>query len=309
MRLVRFQASDGPRLGLEQTGPAGLPGEGRILDLTRALQIYSLAQREEVGACFREGEALAEAGLLEAGRIGEVLAFIKEHGLESHLLGRERPRLLSPLARPGKIIALGLNYVGHARESGREPPGEPIFFGKASSAVIGPEEPVIYKAELGRVDPEVELAVVIGKKTKEVRLEEALYHVGGYTVLNDVTAREMQARDLANRLPWYRSKGIDTFCPVGPAIVLTDEIDDPDTLQLEMRVNGEVRQKGNTADLIFPVPFLIHYISRYITLEPGDIIATGTPEGVAPVKPGDVMEAWVERIGVLRNPVVEGLSV
>ncbi len=297
MRLVRFTSTDGPRLGLEAEG---------LLDLTRALQLQSLAQTGEIGPCFRDGADLAAAGLLNAAALGETLAFVNQHSLQSSLAVTGQPRLLAPIARPAKIICMGLNYSAHAKETGWAPPTEPVFFGKASSAVIGPEEPVVCNAEWGRMDPEVELAVVIGKRAKQVAVEEALDYVGGYTALNDFTARDMQSQDIANKLPWFRSKGIDTFCPLGPAIVLTDEIDNPGALNLEMRVNGEVRQKDNTANLIFAVPLLVHHISRYMTLEPGDIIATGTPEGIAPVKPGDMMEAWVEKIGGLRNPVVQG---
>jgi 2-keto-4-pentenoate hydratase/2-oxohepta-3-ene-1,7-dioic acid hydratase in catechol pathway len=298
MRLIRFKSTDGPRLGLQIEG-------SNTLDLSQALQMFFSAQGKEESPCLRDVVTLAEAGLLNVEGLRRILDFVREKGMESGLVLNEKPRLLAPAARPGKIIGLGLNYAGHARESGREPPAEPIFFQKSSSAIIGPEEPVGYPSGAGRVDPEVELAVIIGRRAKAVPPAEAMNCVGGYTVLNDMTAREMQSQDIANRLPWYRSKSMDTFCPMGPAIVLTDEIENPGLLRLEMRVNGEVRQKANTADLIFGVPFLIHYISRHITLEPGDVIATGTPEGIAPVKPGDIMEAWVEKIGTLRNPVVE----
>jgi 2-keto-4-pentenoate hydratase/2-oxohepta-3-ene-1,7-dioic acid hydratase in catechol pathway len=306
MRLIRFAAADGPRLGLVEARGAAAEQGPNILDFTQALQVYAAARGASDAPLYRDCLELAEAGLLNADKALQVLAFVKEHALRPGLLLKEKPRLLSPIARPLKIIALGLNYARHAQETGRKPPASPIIFGKASTAVIGPEEPVVYKAELGRVDPEVELGVVIAKKAKEIPSERAMEYIGGYTVVNDVTAREMQSQDVGNHLPWYRSKGIDTFCPLGPAIVLADEIKDPGNLNLEMRVNEEVRQRANTRELIFGIPFLIHYISKFITLEPGDIIATGTPEGIAPVKPGDMMEAWVEGIGTLRNPVVEG---
>jgi 5-oxopent-3-ene-1,2,5-tricarboxylate decarboxylase / 2-hydroxyhepta-2,4-diene-1,7-dioate isomerase len=305
VRLICYAGADGARLGLTEGSAEDLEKGQNILDFSQALQLYFAARRETV-PFFRDGLELAEAGLLEADKIRQILTFIKEHALQSTLLLKDKPRLLAPIARPPKIVALGLNYAAHARESGREPPTEPIIFAKSPSAVIGPNEPVVYKAELGRIDPEVELGVVISRKAKGVSLERALDYVGGYTIVNDVTAREMQAKDIHDRLPWFRSKGIDTFCPLGPAIVLKDEITDPGNLELEMRVNGEVRQKANTSDLIFGIPSLVHHISRHITLEPGDIISTGTPGGIAPIKPGDIMEAWVEKIGVLRNPVVEG---
>ncbi|UCH36770.1 MAG: fumarylacetoacetate hydrolase family protein [Armatimonadota bacterium] len=216
----------------------------------------------------------------------------------------ESPRLLSPLARPPKILALGRNYRAHALESGLGVPDEPVFFCKASTAVIDPEQPVVIKRDLTRVDPEVELAVIIGERGADIPPERAASFVAGYTVLNDVTARDMQKDDLSKSNPWFRSKGIDTFCPLGPCIVLPDEIREPVELDLEMRVNGEVRQRDNTASLMFKIPYLIEFISHHMTIEPGDIISTGTPEGMAPIKPGDTMEAEVEGIGILRNPVV-----
>ena len=208
-----------------------------------------------------------------------------------------------PLFRPGKIVCLGLNYVEHAREGGRETPREPIYFEKAVTAMIAQGQPVIYPENLGRIDPEPELAVVIGKRSKNVTETDAPGHIAGYTILNDVTARDMQGKDVQNRQPWYRSKSLDTFCPVGPWIVTADEIDPLTPLRIQLRVNGQVRQEGTTADLIFKIPALISTISALITLEAGDIISTGTPAGIAPIQPGDIMEIEIERIGILRNPV------
>ncbi|MCL6630262.1 MAG: fumarylacetoacetate hydrolase family protein [Armatimonadetes bacterium] len=213
-------------------------------------------------------------------------------------------RILSPIARPSKILALGRNYVAHAKELGHPVPTEPVFFSKLNSAVIGPDDPVIHWKTLTRVDHEVELAIVIGKQGFSIPKNEALSYVAGYTIVNDVTARDMQTEDLSISNPWTRSKGFDTFCPIGPWIVLPDELSDPSNLDLEMRVNGEVRQKDNTRNMLFDVPTIISYLSEYCTLLPGDIIPTGTPEGISPVHPGDVMECFIEKIGVLRNPVV-----
>jgi 2-keto-4-pentenoate hydratase/2-oxohepta-3-ene-1,7-dioic acid hydratase in catechol pathway len=150
------------------------------------------------------------------------------------------------------------------------------------------------------------LAVVIGREGNNISRKKAADHIAGYTVLNDVTARDMQSRDMAASRPWFLSKSFDTFAPMGPCITLADEIKQPVHLDLTLRVNGEVRQKSNTRDLIFDIPELIHRLSRYITLEPGDVIATGTPSGISAIEPGDVMEAEIEKIGVLRNPVVTG---
>jgi len=225
--------------------------------------------------------------------------------LSSKSIPVEDARLLAPIRRPGKIVCLGRNYVAHAEESGMPVPQEPIVFPKASSAVIGPGDPIVHHKICTRVDHEVELAVVIGDQCRYVRGEDALEKVLGYTVINDVTARDMQKRDIESRNPWFRSKSLDTFCPLGPWIVTSEEIPDPQRLSLECRVNGEVRQHGNTRDMIFPVTQLIEFISAHMTLEPGDIIATGTPEGISPIRPGDVVECEVEGIGVLRNPVID----
>jgi len=208
-----------------------------------------------------------------------------------------------PLLRPGKIICLGLNYVEHAREGNVPIPEEPIYFEKAVTSIIAHDQPVIYPPHLGRIDPEVELAFVIGKRARAVREAEARAFIAGYTILNDMTARDLQQKDIGNRHPWFRSKSLDTFCPIGPWVVTADEIDPQEPLRIQLRVNGEMRQNSSTRYLVFNVPTLLCRISELITLEPGDIISTGTPEGIAPIYPGDVMEAEIEKIGILRNPV------
>ena len=207
------------------------------------------------------------------------------------------------LLRPGKIICLGLNYAEHAREGNTPVPEEPIYFEKAVTSIIAHDQPVIYPPHLGRIDPEIELAFVIGKRARAVKEAEARAYIAGYTILNDMTARDLQQKDIENRNPWYRSKSLDTFCPVGPWIVTADEIGPQEALIIKLRVNGEVRQNSSTRYLVFNVPTLICRISELITLEPGDIVSTGTPEGIAPIYPGDVMEAEIEKIGILRNPV------
>jgi 2-keto-4-pentenoate hydratase/2-oxohepta-3-ene-1,7-dioic acid hydratase in catechol pathway len=208
-----------------------------------------------------------------------------------------------PIVRPGKIVCLGLNYAEHAREGDTPVPSEPIYFEKAVTSIIAHDQPVIYPSHLGRIDPEVELAFVIGKRARGVKDDEAGAFIAGYTILNDVTARDLQRKDIGNRHPWYRSKSLDTFCPIGPWIVTADEINPEEPLAIRLRVNGEVRQDSSTRHLVFNVPTLLCRISELIILEPGDVISTGTPEGIAPVYPGDVMEAEIEKIGILRNPV------
>ncbi len=213
-----------------------------------------------------------------------------------------------PLYRPNKIICLGFSYAEHAREFSRDIFKEPIYFVKANSAIIAHEQPIICPDGLGRIDPEAELAVIIGRRAKEVTEKEAPEYIGGYTILNDVTARDMQAKDMENKHPWFRSKSLDTFCPIGPWIVTANEILPDEPLKLRLSVNGEVRQDSSTKYLVSKIPALISTISSLMTLEPGDIISTGTPEGIAPIFPGDVVEIEVEKIGILRNRVEKKAS-
>ena len=308
--LSDAKAGDSGRMKIARyLGPGGQPtlglvGEEEIVDLTRALLLYETARRREAHPPATDPVHLMTRGLFSPGALEPVVLFLQEHALQKPLSqGLGSVKLLSPIARPPKIFAMGLNYQAHAVESGHVPE-EPVFFRKESTAIIGPEEEVVIKPGIGRVDPEVELAVVIGAAGSDVPVEGAAEFVAGYTILNDVTARAMQRGDIGDSHPWYRSKSLDTFCPIGPWIVLPDEIGEPVELDLEMRVNGEVRQSDNTRSLMWKIPELISFISSLIRLEPGDILSTGTPEGMNEVKPGDVMEAYVERIGVLRNPVV-----
>jgi 2-keto-4-pentenoate hydratase/2-oxohepta-3-ene-1,7-dioic acid hydratase in catechol pathway len=199
--------------------------------------------------------------------------------------------------RPSKIVAVGLNYVAHARELGQEVATEPLIFLKPTSAIVGDQDDVVYPKASLRVDHEAELAVVIGRRCKDVNEGDAFDYVRGYTCANDVTARDLQESDDQ----WTRAKGFDTFCPLGPRVV---ENLDPSSLRVVARVNGEVRQDGHTSDMHFGVPSLVAFISGVMTLEPGDVILTGTPPGVGPVQRGDLMEVEIEGIGVLRNRVV-----
>ncbi|PYT71389.1 MAG: 2-hydroxyhepta-2,4-diene-1,7-dioate isomerase [Acidobacteria bacterium] len=205
-------------------------------------------------------------------------------------------RLLAP-AEPSKIVCVGRNYAAHAAELGNELPKEPLIFLKPSTSVIGPEEPVILTKFSHQVEHEGELAMVIGRHCSHLRdTDDALSYLLGFTCLNDVTARDLQKSDVQ----FSRAKGFDTFCPVGPHI----ETDlDPASLQVETRVNGALRQSGKTSLMIYPVPVLIRWISRMMTLLPGDLIATGTPAGVGPLVSGDTVEVAISGIGVLRNPV------
>jgi 2-keto-4-pentenoate hydratase/2-oxohepta-3-ene-1,7-dioic acid hydratase in catechol pathway len=213
--------------------------------------------------------------------------------------GRE---LVVRIATP-QIICLGKNYAEHAQELGTTAPEEPLLFAKPASALIENGQPIKHPGRsFGRVDHEVELAVIIGKSAWKVPIADAFSVVFGYTVINDVTARDMQGIFASKGHPWFLAKGFATFCPVGPVVVPKTEID-PSHLALECRVNDKVRQQGNTKDLIHPIPKLIEFISARIPLLPGDIIATGTPAGIGPLKPGDTVLCRVEGIGDLVNPV------
>lgn len=212
-------------------------------------------------------------------------------------LHRTQVRLLAP-CEPTKIVALGLNYRDHAAEFGRAVPDEPLIFLKPSTAVVGPDMDIVYPAMSRRVDYEAELAVVIGRTARRVAEEEALDYVLGYTCFNDVTARDLQKKDGL----FTRAKGFDTFAPMGPWI--ETEIADPDNLIVEAYLNGERRQHSTTGNMVFGVRRLISFISHIMTLLPGDVIATGTPAGIGPMRPGDVVEVRVEGIGTLRNRVV-----
>lgn len=206
-------------------------------------------------------------------------------------------RLLAPVV-PRKIVCIGRNYRDHAAELGNEVPKEPLLFLKAPSAVIGPGDAIRIPEQSHRVDFEGELAVVIGRTALHIGPDEDVRrYIRGFTVVNDVTARDLQKSDGQ----WSRAKGFDTFCPMGPLV--TDEIDPAGGISVETRLNGEVKQHGNTRDLIFPVDVLLRYITAAMTLLPGDVIPTGTPAGVAPMQPGDRVEVTIEGIGTLANGI------
>lgn len=214
-------------------------------------------------------------------------------------------RLACPLLRPSKLICVGLNYALHAKESGMEPPEQPVLFMKATSSIIGPFDEVLIPKNSNKTDWEVELAVVIGKKASYVNKEQALDHVAGYVLHNDISERDFQ---LHHGGQWVKGKSCDTFAPLGPYLVTPDEVGNPQELTLWLRLNGEEVQRSTTADMIFGVADLIAYISQYMSLLPGDIISTGTPAGVGMgLKPprylqeGDVMELGIDRLGTSRQ--------
>ncbi len=244
--------------------------------------------------------------------------FFAHHGLEQLRILLEDPgakyidaegiRLGAPIARPSKIICVGANYADHAKEFGHEVPSEPILFSKATSALSGPMDPIVVPDEAQVVDSEAELAVVIGKVATKVKKERACEYIAGYTVMNDVTERVVQK----SNGQWFRGKGFDSFCPMGPFLVTQDEVSNVEDLRVWQKHNGEILQDGNTADMMFKIPFLIEHISQGMTLYPGDVISTGTPCGIGSahdpkilMKAGDVIEVGVDGVGMQHSEVCQ----
>jgi len=233
----------------------------------------------------------------------------------SHGVSLESVKLLSPIQTPEKIFLLAVNYLSHSQEQNVEPPTEPYVFTKFRNTLIGPGDPILISKISKKADWEVELVVIIGKSGKYIAKEDAMNYVAGYAISNDVSFRDFQ---FSTRLPdgkttlglnWAKGKGLDSSFPVGPWLVTRDEIPDPHKLDISLSVNGKTKQRSNTGDMIFKIDSLIEYISAGITLKPGDMISTGTPEGVAAftgepfLKNGDIVEGTIDRIGTLRNPV------
>jgi 2-keto-4-pentenoate hydratase/2-oxohepta-3-ene-1,7-dioic acid hydratase in catechol pathway len=280
MKLVSFGEAGRER--------AGVLEDGMIIDLASAsaslpptvLGILELDALDAVAAATRSGKG---------NRVPE-----------GHV------RLGAPVLRPSKIVCVGLNYRDHAEEQNVPLPEHPLLFSKATSAVIGPNDEVVLPGDSQQVDYEVELAVVIGRRATRVSVQDAYHYIAGYTVANDVSARDIQFR----QQQWHQGKSYDTFFPMGPYLVTRDEIADPQNLHVQFDLNGTTLQNSNTSNLIFDVPTLVSRISHIMTLFPGDLISTGTPAGVGVfrnpkvlLKSGDIMETTVENIGMLRNRV------
>ena len=282
MKLVRF----GPP-GRER--PGVWMGDGRILDVRAgAFHIRDY-----------DTHFFSRFGLMQ------LRALCAEPG--ARFVAAETVRLGPPVARPSKIVCVGMNYRAHAEEFGARQPDEPVLFAKAPSSLIGPNDPVVLPPAAEEVDSEVELAVVIGRKISALPRSGAWSAVAGLTVLNDVTDRAGQRR--AGQ--WFRAKSYDTFCPLGPFLVTPDEIKDPQSLRLRQTLDGEILQDARVGEMIFSVPDLIAFVSAGMTLYPGDIISTGTPPGIGSSRhpprlmhPGSIVEAEIEGLGVQRNAVV-----
>jgi len=307
MRIISFATEDSawksPRMGII------LNVDGRDSgDRLDCEKLFAPADRPSNPlAWFDTSEKWFQTSRDTAIRLGEDANARAEAWKKGWLVPSEAAYWFAPVPRPGKIVCVGLNYRDHAEESGLAVPATPVIFSKFSSCVIAPGEPVVIPRTSEKVDFEAELAVVIGKHAKNVRGDRAYDYVLGYTVFNDVTARDFQFGDGQ----WQRGKSCDTFAPMGATIVTTDEIPDPHILRIKLTINGTTMQDSNTSQLIFSIPQIIEFITQSTSLEPGDVIATGTPAGVGfarkpPVflQAGDVMDIDIERIGGLGNPVV-----
>jgi len=288
----------------------GPPGEERLGLLVGEWIIDAAAAEPGLPAAMRDFLELAgPPGDLSGGPWAKLRRLAADAGSLSAKLRHPRGevRLGPPVPGASKIVCLGLNYREHAREIGRPLPERPLLFAKAPSALCGPADPIVLPAEITQLDYEVELALVVGRRAKDIPEGEALASLAGYCVMNDVSARDAQFGDGQ----WFRGKSYDTFAPLGPALVTPEELGDPGELGLTTRVNDDLRQDSRTSDLAFGVREAISYVSRCMTLFPGDVIATGTPGGVgAFMKPprflerGDLVECAVERLGKLVNPVI-----
>jgi len=320
MKLVTFRVGDKDRLGVVQ-------GEW-VVDIGRLLSW--LAKRQMPDEILRQpsfppavdtllGAASAPADMIallqrgEAWRqaLAQVLQALSGLRLEAAVRGLFKPlkkvRLRPPLPRPNKIVCLGRNYAAHARERGSEVPSHPLYFAKFNNTICGPSDPIVLPPNSAQVDYEAEMAVVIGKGGRRIPAEQAYEHVAGFMAANDVSARDMQASDGQ----WFRGKSCDTFTPIGPWLVTREEIPNPDHLQISLTLNGRTMQDSNTSNLIFKVPYLVSYLSQSLTWETGDLILTGTPEGIGahqspPVflKAGDVVSVTLEGVGTLTNHVM-----
>ncbi len=286
MKIATFSMQSEQHIGLVQ--------DDQIISLTALCP-------EEFPACMKKFIERSSELRTRAERL------IKQRINEDAIFKTSEVKILPPIVKPDKIICVGLNYFDHCKETGMEPPESPVIFSKYSNAIAGHNDAIEIPINSTEVDFEAELAFVIGKEAKHVSEEEAIEYVFGYTIMNDISARDLQFQDGQ----WSRGKTADTFAPFGPVIVTKDEVGDPHNLAISLELNGEIMQDSNTSNLIFTVPKIISFLSQSMTLMPGDLIATGTPPGVGMgrnpkiwLKNGDRMNVSIEKIGTLSNHVI-----
>jgi 2-keto-4-pentenoate hydratase/2-oxohepta-3-ene-1,7-dioic acid hydratase in catechol pathway len=285
MKIATFSVKSEDHIGLVQ--------EDQVISLTAL-------SAEEFPACMKS--FIESSGELRS----RAEQLIEQRGNDDAIFSLSEVNLLPPIAQPEKIICVGLNYIDHCKETGMEPPASPVIFSKYANAIVGHNDAIEIPINSNEVDFEAELAIVIGKEAKRVSEEEANDYVFGYTIMNDISARDLQFKDGQ----WSRGKTADTFAPIGPVIVTHDEVGNPHELAISLELNGELMQDSNTSNLIFTVPQIISFLSQSMTLKPGDLIATGTPPGVGMgrnpkvwLQNGDQMNVMIERIGTLSNHV------
>jgi len=312
VKLAMFRSGREMKLGL-------VWGE-KIIDLNGGFQLLRRhSSRPEKERPIPDMKSFLAMGSMAQKRVRRLESFVKKQlagqgrvapGWGRLIYGLNQVQILPPLSHPPKILCLARNYVSHAREvTGDTPlPTSLLVFMKPSTAIIGPEDAVVIPPDCQKLDHEVELAVVIGQKGRYIPKEKAMDHVAGYTIINDISDREYIVQKETQRVNWFFMKAQDTFAPLGPYLVLSDEIKDPHALRLRLWVNGELRQDSSGEDMIFKIPEIIAQISRFVTLEPGDILATGTPTGTSfstkqYLKGGDVVECEIEGIGRLKNSI------
>jgi len=305
VKLFTYKDNHRKTLGVEQ--------DGMLVDLTKAHAWYARANMKSLfptAECSTDMLALIRSGegtWLGLVKLMDWLAVQKVPFQEDIGLQLENLKITAPIENPSKIVCVGLNYRDHCEETGTPIPEKPIFFCKFPSSITGPDQPVSWPpGSSSQVDYEAELAVVIKKSCKGISADQAWDYIAGYTMVNDISARDAQFADGQ----WIRGKSFDSFCPMGPFIVTPDEVGNPDNLSIRCRLNGELMQDSNTGKMIFKLPELLSYLSETITLEPGDILSTGTPHGVGftrtpPVylKPGDQLEVEIENLGLLKNHI------
>jgi len=300
MRIVRFIGPSGSRVGVQT--------DGEVVDLVDACEVRGQTWLRPLFYDLRL--------FLAAGNIAQVAAAELAQARNVDRIPLARVKLLAPFSG-GKILAHVVNYVEHGVDDGIPPPSRPFFFYKPPSAVINPQDFIVSHANSQKLDHEVELAVVIGRAGRDIPTARAYEHVAGYTILNDVSFRDLQRNKGDTEIHrhygqnWTQGKGLDASCPIGPSLVLRDELPEPYPLRISCRVNGKIAQDGTTADMVFKIPELIAEISSGMTLYPGDIVSTGScasVPGAGFLKPGDMVECEIEKIGILRNEVIEPVA-
>ncbi len=297
MRTFAFTTQQGePRIGVVY--------DNRRFDFTRIWQIFKEIRSSPRTPDYHFIQIMIEMENFSEKVLTEVIKEVENFRGLNDLVIRGEINYDMPIQRPSKVLCMARNYRKHAQEFDHDVPTKPVYFAKLPSTLTPHESAIKVPSDIGRVDHEVELAVVIGRTAYQLNKSEAMDVIAGYTIANDVSARAAQKEAIANGEPWTFSKGLDTFLPIGPYLVPADSISDPHNLDIELTVNDETRQKSNTKHMIFDIPTIISTMSHYITLLPGDIICTGTPEGVGPIQPGDLVQAKIDGLGVLRNNVV-----